>query len=86
MSAAPSEPRPASAPVPPAGPLTAANAAVQMRRMTRRSFAVGAALTFEFNVELPPKDAKPKIGMVAPELDGAPPDVESLKALSPFRN
>src|SRR5437763_3513770 len=29
------------------------------------SFAVGAALTFEFNVELPPEGAKPKIGMVA---------------------
>src|SRR5438093_472374 len=25
----------------------------------------GAALTFEFNVELPPEGAKPKIGMVA---------------------
>src|SRR5437763_8676500 len=29
------------------------------------SFAAGAALTFEFNVELPPEAAKPKIGMVA---------------------
>ena len=29
------------------------------------SFALGAALTFEFNVERPPDDAKPKIGMVA---------------------
>lgn len=29
------------------------------------SFAVGAALTFEFNVERPPAEAKPKIGMVA---------------------
>src|SRR5947209_10411164 len=29
------------------------------------SFAAGAALTFEFNVEPPPQDAKPKIGVVA---------------------
>ena len=29
------------------------------------SFDVGAALTFEFNVERPPEGAKPKIGMVA---------------------
>jgi len=29
------------------------------------SFAVGAALTFEFNVERPPESASPKIGMVA---------------------
>src|SRR5437588_264962 len=29
------------------------------------SFALGAALTFEFNVELPPEGSKPKIGMVA---------------------
>ena len=29
------------------------------------SFALGAALTFEFNVEPPPQDLKPKIGVVA---------------------
>jgi acyl-CoA synthetase (NDP forming) len=29
------------------------------------SFGLGAALTFEFNVERPPADAKPKIGIVA---------------------
>lgn len=29
------------------------------------SFALGAALTFEFNVERPPVEARPKIGMIA---------------------
>jgi len=29
------------------------------------SFEVGAALTFEFNVERPPADVRPKVGMVA---------------------